>query len=77
MGILTGVGQQRLAAVINAIGYYVIGIPFMYILAFNFELGVLGIWLAILLGNFVALTLLLISFHRIEWEGVIMKESID
>lgn len=49
-GILRGLGRTRPAAVANALGYWVVGLPFGVWLAFSRDLGVVGIWYGFLIG---------------------------
>jgi hypothetical protein len=41
-GILRGTGNQKVGAIVNAIGYYVIGLPIGIALMFAAKLGVIG-----------------------------------
>lgn len=68
VGIITGVGHQKKAAVGNILGYYVIGLPCMYYLALEMDMGVLGIWIGILIGNICGLTMQLVVLGLIDWK---------
>ncbi|KAI5934735.1 Multidrug and toxin extrusion protein 1 [Manis javanica] len=48
-GILRGSGNQKVGAVINAIGYYVLGLPIGISLMFAANLGVIGLWSGIII----------------------------
>ena len=41
-GVLRGTGNQKVGAIVNAIGYYVIGLPIGITLMFAAKLGVIG-----------------------------------
>lgn len=41
-GVLRGTGNQKVGAIVNAIGYYVIGLPIGIALMFAAKLGVIG-----------------------------------
>lgn len=41
-GILRGTGNQKVGAIVNAVGYYVIGLPIGIALMFAAKLGVIG-----------------------------------
>jgi MATE family multidrug resistance protein len=49
-GVLRGMGRPHIAALANLVGYYVLALPLAYVLAFRFNLGLLGIWLALAVG---------------------------
>lgn len=58
-GLMRGMGRPQAGAVVNLIGFYAIGLPCAYLLAFPLELGVVGIWwgLAAGLGGVAAMLL--------------------
>lgn len=58
IGILRGLGRTRAPAAIHFIGYYVLGLPLAYYLAFRAGLGVVGIWWGLVLGLLTLATLL-------------------
>lgn len=58
-GILRGMGRTRPAALFNLLGYYVLGLPVAWYLAFTTEMGVEGIWWGLTLGLLVVAVLLL------------------
>jgi MATE family multidrug resistance protein len=63
-GALRGMGRPNAAALINLVGYYAFALPVAYALAFHFELGLVGIWIALALGLFaVASGLVLWALH--------------
>ena len=43
-------GRQALAAKINFVAYYVIGIPIGYVLGISFGMGVVGLWCGMTIG---------------------------
>lgn len=58
VGVLRGLGDVTIPAIIIFIAYWIIGIPFGYVFAFQLMLGVYGIWLSIVVSLiFVALFL--------------------
>lgn len=60
-GVLRGMGATRSAAVINAIAYYVFGLPLAWLLAFRLDFGLAGLWWGLALG-LTAASVLLIGF---------------
>lgn len=67
-GIFRGAGKQKVAATVNAVAYYVFGIPVAGVLGFHFLLGVEGLWLGFGFGIFVAASLqFYMLFERWTW----------
>ncbi|XP_032177949.1 multidrug and toxin extrusion protein 1-like isoform X2 [Mustela erminea] len=48
-GILRGSGNQKAGAIVNTIGYYLIGLPIGISLMFAARMGVVGLWLGIII----------------------------
>jgi putative MATE family efflux protein len=59
--IYKGLGKQRHASIISFFQFYVVQIILSYILGIQFNMGVMGIWLSILIGNLLT-TLIYIYF---------------
>ncbi|MFS8028790.1 putative multi antimicrobial extrusion protein [Helianthus anomalus] len=57
-GVARGVGWQHLGAYINLAAFYLAGIPIAAILGFCTSLRGVGLWIGILVGAFIQLTLL-------------------
>lgn len=67
-GILRGCGLQKFGAIFNVLGYYVIGIPVMVILAFVLHMGVAGLWYGLVSAVFVqVLAYTVLLFFRTDW----------
>ncbi|CAI5709460.1 unnamed protein product [Peronospora farinosa] len=67
-GIFRGAGKQKVAATVNAVAYYVCGIPAAGLLGFHFFLGVEGLWMGFGFGMFVAASLqLYMLLERWTW----------
>ena len=59
--ILRGMGRPDAGAALSLFGYYVVALPLAYVVGFVFELGLIGIWLALAAGLvLVAITLLIL-----------------
>ncbi|KAG7396302.1 hypothetical protein PHYBOEH_002527 [Phytophthora boehmeriae] len=58
LGIFRGAGEQKMAAKVNVLAYYVCGIPAAVVLGFYFMLGVEGLWLGFGFGIAVSAALL-------------------
>ncbi|KAF4323448.1 hypothetical protein BBO99_00001324 [Phytophthora kernoviae] len=67
-GVFRGAGKQKVAATVNAVAYYVFGIPVAAVLGFYCVLGVEGLWLGFGFGIFVAASLqFYLLFKRWTW----------
>ncbi len=49
-GLMRGMGRPQAGAIVNLIGFYVIGLPLGWLLAFPAELGIVGIWWGLAAG---------------------------
>ena len=61
---MRGMGRPKAGAVVNLIGFYVIGLPLAWLLAFPAKLGVVGIWWGLAAGLGVVAILLCIWVMR-------------
>jgi MATE family multidrug resistance protein len=69
--ILRGLGKQSQASIMTIIQFYIIMMTLAYVFGIVLKMGVLGIWIAILIGNFVAFCLYLLMLSCIvNWEDV-------
>nr|GMD08688.1 protein DETOXIFICATION 33-like [Ipomoea batatas] len=72
-GVAVGAGWQFLVALVNLVSYYVVGLPFGALLGFKFDLGVKGIWSAMLGGSVLQTLILYIIIARTNWH----KEALQ
>jgi MATE family multidrug resistance protein len=49
-GLMRGMGRPQAGAIVNLIGFYVIGLPLAWLLAFPAGLGIIGIWWGLAAG---------------------------
>lgn len=63
LGALRGITDAKIPTLITFIAYWVLGIPSGYILAFNFNLGVYGIWLGFIVGLYASAAMLTLRFN--------------
>ncbi|XP_072446050.1 multidrug and toxin extrusion protein 1-like [Chiloscyllium punctatum] len=66
-GVLRGAGKQKLGAIGNLIGYYLIGFPIGVSLMFAGKLGVFGLWCGMLICVLLQLVFFLTLIYRINW----------
>jgi MATE family multidrug resistance protein len=63
-GVLRGMGRPHAAAIANLVGYYALGLPLGYALAFRYELGLRGIWFGLIAGLLTVSASLLVWVRR-------------
>jgi len=59
-GILRGLGETRVAMMVNILGYWLVGLPISYLLGFEAGMGPVGLWWGLVVGLFVVATVLLV-----------------
>ena len=75
-GILRGTGDTRVPALVHGVGFWLLGIPFGWWMAFDRRLGPEGLWWGLVAGlSVVALVLVLRVRSRLR--GVIERVRID
>ena len=63
IGILRGLTDVKIPTAITFIAYWIVGLPVGYLLGFNFEMGVQGVWIGLLLGLTTSAILLTLRFN--------------
>ncbi len=63
-GVLRGLGETRMAMLVNLAGHWLLGLPVAYWLCFTIGLGVRGLWLGLSLGLIVCGIVLTWYWHR-------------
>ena len=63
IGILRGLTDVKIPTAITFIAYWIVGLPIGYLLGFNFEMGVQGVWIGLLLGLTTSAILLTLRFN--------------
>jgi MATE family multidrug resistance protein len=64
VGILRGLNDVKYPTVLSLIGYWIIGLPISYLLAFTFRAGAVGVWIGLLIGLAVEAVLLILRLQR-------------
>ncbi|MGH7527423.1 MAG: MATE family efflux transporter [Gemmatimonadales bacterium] len=62
-GVLRGLGQTRVAMLVNLLGYWALGLPVSYYLGFVAGLGPTGLWWGLVLGLAAVATVLLVRIR--------------
>ena len=63
-GALRGAGNTHAGLIVQIVGYWIIGLPIGYLLAFRLHHGAVGLWLGLCAGLIVAGTALTTVWHR-------------
>ncbi|CAO2163896.1 unnamed protein product [Urochloa humidicola] len=74
-GVAVGSGWQGLVAYINLGSYYIFGLPLGYLLGYQFNFGVGGIWSGMLCGVTLQTLILLAVVWRTDWNGEATQAS--
>jgi multidrug resistance protein, MATE family len=69
-GVLRGMGRPHAAAIVNLVGYYAFALPLGWVLAFKFELGLVGVWLGLTLG------LMAVSVALLFWVRLTLRRPL-
>ncbi|MDA9439521.1 multidrug transporter MatE [Bradyrhizobium sp. CCBAU 51745] len=64
-GALRGINDTRMTLVFAAIGYWCVGFPIAWMLAFHADLGAVGVWTGLSIGSFVYAGLLVLRFRML------------
>lgn len=64
IGVLRGLTDVKGPTIITFIAYWMISLPIAYLLAFDFNLGVEGVWIGLLIGLTVSAILLTFRFNH-------------
>lgn len=64
-GALRGINDTRMTLVFAAIGYWCVGFPIAWMLAFDANLGAVGVWIGLSIGSFVYAGLLILRFRML------------
>ncbi|XP_045425425.1 multidrug and toxin extrusion protein 1-like isoform X2 [Lemur catta] len=75
-GILRGSGNQKIGAIVNAIGYYVVGLPIGIALMFATKLGVIGLWSGIIICVVSQAVCFLGFIVRLNWEKACQQAQV-
>jgi MATE family multidrug resistance protein len=67
VSVLRGAAETRSSAVIAALGYWVIGVPVGWLLAFQAGLGPVGVWMGLSAGLAGAAILLGLRARHVLW----------
>ncbi|XP_051891591.1 multidrug and toxin extrusion protein 1-like isoform X1 [Pristis pectinata] len=66
-GVLRGAGKQKLGAVANFVGFYLIGFPIGISLMFAGKLGILGFWLGLMSCTAIQFVFFQVVIYKLNW----------
>ncbi|XP_007443533.1 multidrug and toxin extrusion protein 2-like [Python bivittatus] len=75
-GVLRGAGKQKVGAIANAVGYYVIGLPIGISLMFVYKLGVMGLWTGLIVCISLQATSFLVVVLCMDWKKAAEEAQI-
>ncbi len=75
-GVLRGIGDTHSPAVINVVGFWLIGLPVCWALAFRFGGGAIGLWWGIVVGLGTVALILLVRV-RMRLARAMLRVKID
>ncbi|XP_014445104.1 multidrug and toxin extrusion protein 2-like [Tupaia chinensis] len=75
-GVLRGTGNQKIGAILNAIGYYVLGFPIGVSLMFAAKLGIIGLWSGLMVCVFFQGLFYLVYIFKTNWERVAEQAQV-
>ncbi|KAK8589914.1 hypothetical protein V6N13_088718 [Hibiscus sabdariffa] len=74
-GIAIGAGFQSMVAMVNMGSYYVVGVPVGAVLGYVLGLQVVGLWIGLLCGVALQISILVFIVCRTDWDEQVKKAS--
>ena len=75
-GVLRGIGDTHAPAIINVVGFWLIGLPVSWVLTFRYGGGAVGFWWGIVVG-LAAVALILLARVRVRLGRAMHRVVID
>uniref|UniRef100_A0A8C5LUW1 Uncharacterized protein n=1 Tax=Leptobrachium leishanense TaxID=445787 RepID=A0A8C5LUW1_9ANUR len=72
-GVIRGTGKQMIGAIVNTVGFYIVGLPIGISLMFAAKLGVKGLWLGLLSGGVLQASLYVIYILCFSWDKALKE----
>jgi len=63
LGILRGITDMKIPTLFTFAAYWLLGLPSGYILAFKFDMGIMGVWYGLLVSLTISACLMIMRFH--------------
>lgn len=64
VGVITGMGYQGMATIIDVIAYWGVMLPSCYVFAFVFGYGYQGVWMGVPMGTFIGALIYAVIIYR-------------
>ena len=77
VGVLRGLGRQRIAAIITIFGFTLLGASSGFVFCFSFGYGLQGIWVGFNVGVISAALLSCIAIMRTDWTSAMSFEKAN
>uniref|UniRef100_A0A8C5LVC4 Uncharacterized protein n=1 Tax=Leptobrachium leishanense TaxID=445787 RepID=A0A8C5LVC4_9ANUR len=75
-GVLRGTGRQKIGAIMNAVGYYLVGLPIGISLMFAAKLGVVGLWIGMITCVFLQASFYCAYVLRLNWNKAVEEAQV-
>ncbi|XP_031790156.1 multidrug and toxin extrusion protein 1-like [Piliocolobus tephrosceles] len=75
-GVLRGSGNQKVGAIVNTIGYYMVGLPIGITLMFATKLGVMGLWSGIIICTVFQAVCFLGFIIQLNWKKACQQAQV-
>jgi multidrug resistance protein, MATE family len=77
MAVLRGAGDTRWPMVIAALGYWGVGLPIAWALAFRAGMGPVGVWIGLSCGLAAVALMLIVRVRRVLWQRRLTRLALD
>ncbi|GLI70070.1 hypothetical protein VaNZ11_014842 [Volvox africanus] len=74
-GVLRGCGRQAWGAVLNLVGYWLVGCPLALLLGFREHLDVLGFWCGLCAATSLQAVILAVVVYRLNWDLEVVRAA--
>ncbi|WP_221390802.1 MATE family efflux transporter [Dyadobacter sp. NIV53] len=74
-GLLRGIKDVKVPTILIGIAYWVVAIPFGYVLAFHYNLGAVGMWVGLIVGLTLASIFLITRFFKMTRRNTLEADT--
>lgn len=76
LGVLKGITDVKIPMLITLVAYWLIALPIGYVLGFQFEMGIIGVWVGLLIGLTLAAVMFVLRFKHKAADMYLFDNSI-